>query len=75
MNQGETVDEAYASAMAYLLREYNTGVGLYNSKIGADGATTFKKKKTTKSIITPAVPASGSTPAVPEKAKFTKKDC
>ena len=75
MNQGETVDEAYASAMAYLLKEYNTGVGLYNSKIGADGATTFKKKKTTKSIITPAVPASGSTPAVPEKAKFTKKDC
>jgi len=75
MNQGETANEAYASAMAYLLSKYNTGLGLYNSKIGADGATTFKKKKTNREVITPAVPASGSTPAVPEKAKFVKKDC
>jgi hypothetical protein len=75
MNQGETANEAYASAMAYLLSKYNTGLGLYNSKVGADGATTFKKKKTNREVITPAVPASGSTPAVPEKAKFVKKDC
>ena len=72
--QGETADEAYASALAYFLSSYNTGVGLYHSKVGTDGTTTFKRKETTK-VVTPAVPASGNTPAEPEKTTFTKKDC
>jgi hypothetical protein len=66
--------EAYASAMAYLLTKNNVGVGLYNSKVGADGGTTFKKKKTDKVVI-PAVPASNGVPAVPAKITFVKKDC
>ena len=72
--QGETVDDTRASALAYLLSNNNVGVGLYHSKLGVDCATVFKKKKTN-AVKVPAIAATATSPAVPEKTTYAKNDC
>lgn len=72
--QGESADNAYASAMAYFLQSHNIGMVLYESSIATNGTTDFHRKNTS-TTVTPAQPATATTPAVPEKTTYTKKDC
>jgi len=72
--QGENYISARASAFAYLIEYYDTGLALYESLINDDGSTDFHNKRTTV-IVTPAQAVTATTPAVPESKSYTNNDC
>jgi len=74
LNQGENFISARASALAYFIESFDTGLALYESLINDDGSTDFHNKRTTV-IVTPAQAVTATTPAVPESKSYTNNDC